>query len=64
MSNTISGDSNLGRRLRKLQRHEELRISGVGREVPIVGRIAIGRENDNIIQIEAERRGADRSVRR
>jgi pSer/pThr/pTyr-binding forkhead associated (FHA) protein len=52
MSDTICGGSNVGKRLRKLQRHEDLRISGVGRDVPIVGRITIGRENDNTIQLD------------
>ncbi len=52
MSNTIPGDSNLGKRLQKLQRHETLRITGVGREVPIVGRITIGRERDNTICLD------------
>ena len=52
MSDTIYGGSNVGKRLQKLQRHEELRISGVGREVPIVGQITIGREKDNTIQLD------------
>jgi pSer/pThr/pTyr-binding forkhead associated (FHA) protein len=52
MSNTIFGGSNLGKRLQKLQRHEALQLSGVGPDVPIVGRITIGREKGNTIQLD------------
>ena len=52
MSNTISGGSNLGKRLQKLQRHEALQLSCAGREVPIVGRITIGREKENTIHLD------------
>ena len=52
MSNTIFGGSNLGKRLQKLQRHDAMQLAGGGREVPIVGRITIGREKDNTIHLD------------
>ncbi len=52
MSDTIIGDSNLGKRLEKIPRKEVLQLSYGGRNIPIVGVITIGREKDNSIQVD------------
>ncbi len=52
MSDTIIGDSNLGKRLEKIPRKEVLQLSYGGRNVAIVGVITIGREKDNSIQLD------------
>ncbi len=52
MSNTIFGDSNLGKRLQKLRKREVLQLSYGTQRIPIVGKITIGRDKDNSIEIE------------
>jgi pSer/pThr/pTyr-binding forkhead associated (FHA) protein len=52
MGDTIFGGSNIGKRLGKLRRREVLQLSYEGRDVPIVGKITIGRDKDNTIPID------------
>ena len=52
MSDTIMGDSNVGKRLRNLKKTEGLELSYQGRAFPIVSQITIGRDRKSNITID------------
>lgn len=51
-SDTIIGESNVGKRLARLQKKEELELSYQGKSFPIVSQITIGRDRKSHIRIE------------
>jgi hypothetical protein len=49
---TIISDGSFGKRLSKIKKHGALALSYMGRDLPIIGKITIGREPSNTIMID------------
>jgi len=49
---TIISDGSFGKRLSKIKKHGALMLSYMGKDLPIVGKISIGREPSNTIMID------------